>query len=148
MDQADLKIGDTVAVRGFKGIACWYAGPQTEPGETEYQAECYSCDGTGDGPDDIHDDDDCRVCGGSGVVLEYDEEPEPVETGRALVVMVGDDHRHVVDFEDLAPIDEGDVCSCGQIGCWSSNALYAMERSALAVDSDEEPSEHDLGGEA
>lgn len=42
------------------------------------------------------------------------EEP----TGMVLMVMVGDDYRHVVDPEDVAVIPELDYCACcGQIGC-------------------------------
>jgi hypothetical protein len=39
-------------------------------------------------------------------------------------VMVGDDTVHVVEVDDLTPLDEGDYCSeCGQIGCqWGATA--------------------------
>ncbi len=48
----------------------------------------------------------------------YLEDPEERETGMALVVMVGDDHRHAVDPEDMTEIDEETFChGCGQIGC-------------------------------
>jgi hypothetical protein len=41
-----------------------------------------------------------------------------VETGRVIVVMVGDDRRIPVDPEDVTPIADEDYCSgCGQIGC-------------------------------
>lgn len=90
-NQEDLKLGDTVKVKGFSGVACVYRGPQTEPGQSEWW------------------DDDADE-------MVYDEYPDDVETGRALVRMVGDDHIHVVDFDDLTVIDE-DVCSCGQLGC-------------------------------
>ena len=48
----------------------------------------------------------------------YPEEPEERETGMAIVVMVGDDHKHVVDFDDMTLIPDGEnICSCGQLGC-------------------------------
>ncbi len=48
----------------------------------------------------------------------FPDDPEERETGMALVVMVGDDHRHAVDPEDMTVIDEESFCgSCGQIGC-------------------------------
>ena len=35
-----------------------------------------------------------------------------------LAVMVGDDHRHHVDLDDLTEIDDDDYCGgCGQTGC-------------------------------
>jgi hypothetical protein len=41
-----------------------------------------------------------------------------VRTGKVVAVMVGDDHRHIIDREDLTPLDEDDFCHvCGQIGC-------------------------------
>ncbi len=41
-----------------------------------------------------------------------------VETGRVLVVMVGDDKRHSVDPLDLTVLDDLDYCAeCGQVGC-------------------------------
>ena len=122
--------GQTVLVRGFSGIACYYRGPETERGPTEYEAECYACDGTGANDDldgALDDNNECLECAGSGIVLEHDEEPEDVPTGRAIVVMVGDDHKHVVDFEDLSPVDEDDVCTCGQLGCWSNNNTMGGE---------------------
>jgi hypothetical protein len=42
-------------------------------------------------------------------------------TGRIVVVMVGDDYRHIADPEDVEEIAEEDYCSsCGQIGCGHS----------------------------
>ena len=70
-----------------------------------------------------------RVAGWPAVavsVLGWETEPDEdtewsgceVRTGRVLAVMVGDDHRHSVDPEDMSPIDELDYCAeCGQIGC-------------------------------
>lgn len=58
----------------------------------------------------------------------YAEETEPDEdtewtgienpTGNVLMVMVGDDYKHVVDPEDVEVIPEDSYCpECGQIGC-------------------------------
>ena len=73
-----------------------------------------------------------KVRGFSGVACTYqgpeieriwrdeEEETEEEETGRAIVIMVGDDHKHVVDFDDMTLIsDDENVCSCGQLGCWA-----------------------------
>jgi hypothetical protein len=39
-------------------------------------------------------------------------------TGRVVVVMVGDDYKHVVDEDDIVPLEREDYCGeCGQIGC-------------------------------
>jgi hypothetical protein len=41
-----------------------------------------------------------------------------VRTGFVIMVMVGDDYKHVTDPEDVQPIGEDDYCHvCGQIGC-------------------------------
>ena len=57
-----------------------------------------------------------------GPEVAYDEEGEEYETGRLVVVMVGDDRRHVVDADDVSPLDADRFCSdCGQIGCSWSN---------------------------
>jgi len=43
---------------------------------------------------------------------------DDIDSGRVLVVMVGDDHKHTVDVSDLTKINEDDFCDgCGQIGC-------------------------------
>lgn len=43
---------------------------------------------------------------------------DDVEGGRVRVVMVGDDHRYVVDASDLVEIDDDAYCrECGSIGC-------------------------------
>ena len=50
--------------------------------------------------------------------FNYDE-PElvPDET-RVVAIMVGDDRKHVIDKDDLIPLEEGAYCpSCGQTGC-------------------------------
>jgi viroplasmin and RNaseH domain-containing protein len=62
----------------------------------------------------VHDD--VSVDGYSGVafyVFSVDEEAE-----EAVVIMVGDDRRHTVSFDELSPLSRGDYCGvCGQIGC-------------------------------
>ena len=115
MNPASLKRGATVAVRGFQGVACWYLGPEEIPGE--HYTRCWECNGRGtQNPALIRPVGPCLCCDGTGEV--YDEEPSEVPTGRALVCMVGDDHKHTINYEDLSPLDEGDFCGeCGSIGC-------------------------------
>jgi hypothetical protein len=50
---------------------------------------------------------------------DFDPEPELVaDESRIVVVMVGDDKRHVVDASDLIELAEDAYCpSCGQVGC-------------------------------
>lgn len=108
-----LKPGDAVKVRGFSGVACRVIGPQTEPGPTEFT--CYECNGNmSHGSSSVPP---CDVCEGNGYL--YDDDPEPTETGKLLVVMIGDDHKYAVDPEDCELIDEDEesICSCGQLGC-------------------------------
>jgi hypothetical protein len=77
----------------------------------------------------LNDDDRYRVAHYPGVAFWYagpqielyddgGDEPAERQTGMALMVMVGDDRRHVVDPEDVSPLAEEDYChSCGQVGC-------------------------------
>ena len=70
-----------------------------------------------------------KVAGWDGVAFRvYGWETEPTEdtvwdgceerTGRVVVVMIGDDARHVVDLEDITPLDREAYCGeCGQMGC-------------------------------
>jgi hypothetical protein len=47
-----------------------------------------------------------------------DDDVYTVETGMVLMVMVGDDRRHVIDPEDITELSDDDYCpGCGQIGC-------------------------------
>lgn len=47
-----------------------------------------------------------------------DEDGCEQETGMVIAHMVGDDRPHMVDPEDLVPIEDEDYCpGCGQIGC-------------------------------
>lgn len=50
--------------------------------------------------------------------IEEYVEAEYADYGFAEVIMVGDDRVHIVDAEDLIPLDDDAYCSeCGQIGC-------------------------------
>jgi hypothetical protein len=41
-----------------------------------------------------------------------------IDQGFVRAVMVGDDREHIIDVDDLEPIDANDYCGgCGQIGC-------------------------------
>lgn len=70
MNPADLKRGATVRVRGFSGVACWYKGPETRPGNTI--VTCWECSGKG-----------CEYCDDTGEI--HDEEPEPIDAGFGFV---------------------------------------------------------------
>lgn len=73
---------DAYTVRGYKGVAFYVLGWETQPDE------------------------------------DTDWSGYEARTGRVLAVMVGDDHRHSVDPDDLEPLDPKAFCrSCGQIGC-------------------------------
>jgi hypothetical protein len=57
-----------------------------------------------------------------GLDTEPDEDTEwsglEVETGMAVMVMVGDDREHIVDPDDVTLIADADYCAgCGQVGC-------------------------------
>lgn len=57
-----------------------------------------------------------------GWQTEPDEDTEwsgyESRTGMVVVVMIGDDHRYLVEESELTPIAREDYCSeCGQIGC-------------------------------
>lgn len=55
---------------------------------------------------------ECEIESGEG------EWVDDVESGRVIVVMVGDDSEAEIDFSDLTKIDDDDYCGgCGQIGC-------------------------------
>lgn len=59
-----------------------------------------------------------RVPRWNTAVALWVDEMCPEHDNCVKVVMVGDDHRHHVDVDDLEKIGEGDYCSsCGQIGC-------------------------------
>jgi hypothetical protein len=57
-----------------------------------------------------------------GWEVEADEDTEWSgcynRTGQVVAVMIGDDHRWIVDLDDLQPLDRDAYCGeCGQIGC-------------------------------
>jgi len=70
-----------------------------------------------------------RIRGYAGIacyVLGWETEPDEdtewsgyeVRTGRLVAVMVGDDHRFLIDPEDVQPLARAEYCGvCGQIGC-------------------------------
>jgi hypothetical protein len=46
------------------------------------------------------------------------EDAYDVDTSMVIAVMVGDDREHVVDVDDLTPLEEDAYCAgCGQLGC-------------------------------
>lgn len=59
-------------------------------------------------------------------VLGWETEPDEdtewsgyeVRTGNVVAVMIGDDYHHIVDQDDITPLDRAAYCGeCGQIGC-------------------------------
>lgn len=103
----DLRKGDYVLVPSLqRGMVFTYRGPVIERRHPEIYV---------DDPNDPEGD----MVVPSG---EYDmsETEEIADESRAIVVMVGDDHRYTVDLEDVefySEDDHGDVCSCGQLHC-------------------------------
>jgi len=82
-----------------RGIALAIVGRDTEE-ETEFLVYC--------------DELDC------GHYYDYcfEETTSIVFTGKLIAVMIGDDRKFLVDFQDLTEIDEEEFCyGCGQIGC-------------------------------
>lgn len=79
--------------------------------------------------DELNDDERYRVDGYRGIAFRFegprlrrDEDwewsGEEILTGEALMVMVGDDRFHIVDPDDVTPLQLDDFCpECGQIGC-------------------------------
>jgi len=96
------------SVAGWKGIAFYiYGYPQKWEPCTYF--------GEDENGDEIEIDD-----------IEEGEWVDDAQSGRVLVVMVGDDKKHEVDVEDLTPIDDLDYClSCGQIGCTHDGRMRA-----------------------
>jgi len=89
--------GDSVRVRGWRGVAFRFYGHPIEQREVWVN---------------IEDDED----------RGFYELEESEDADRAVVVMVGDDRKHVVDLDDLSPLADSEFCaSCGQIGCGHSN---------------------------
>ena len=60
-------------------------------------------------------------------VLGWETEPDEdtewsgyeVRTGKVVAVMIGDDRRFSVEFDDVHPLDRKAYCGeCGQVGCF------------------------------
>ena len=77
----------------------------------EYQADAYIVGG---------------VKGIAWAVLGWETEPDEdtvwsgyeQRTGNLVAVMIGDDHKHSIEPDELTAIEREDYCgSCGQIGC-------------------------------
>jgi hypothetical protein len=102
MDTTMTALDPTTAyqVADYPGIAWRYDGPETEIREDDRWYD------TGETDDD------------GEPVWYFDEEPEPTETGRVIMVMIGDDRRFTFDPEDCSPLADDEYCpECGQIGC-------------------------------
>ena len=96
---ANIDFGKRYMVKGYRGIAFSLKGyPKTwEPDmwiiEDENGDEYEVASDTGEWVED-------RYC------------------GQVIAVMVGDNSEHLVDIDDLVPLDDDDYCSgCGQINC-------------------------------
>lgn len=100
-------------VATMPGVAFWLDRPATEWTEGRWLLDCADPAHLWDWDGDPED----RQAHQPGCYL-FDE-PELAEVpGRVLAVMVGDDHRHEVDVEDLALLPDDGYCpGCGQTGC-------------------------------
>lgn len=81
--------------------------------------QCGNCDRAGfereHGGGGIYDEGD-PAC--SHEECGYCDEPDWEQTGKVVAVMVGDDVKHVYDYEDFEPLDRAAYCGeCGQLGC-------------------------------
>lgn len=93
------------AVAGYRGVAFAFIRPDTETVPVE---PCW---------DETLDD--------NGNPMDADVwwppdgwETEEIQTGMAVMHMVGDDHPHIIDPADCTPLNDDDYCGgCGQIGC-------------------------------
>ncbi len=109
-------------VRGWgAGIAFYVRGWETEVrfSDSVVDDPCENCHGTGT-QDNAGETEDCERCYGVGTIPYecIDDEGEEVRTGMVVVTMIGDDRTHVVDVDDLTPLERKDYCGeCGQIGC-------------------------------
>ena len=105
--------GTVVRVRGFQGVACYFVG---------YRQEVFIPDGGEDTGEWVDVNYSRPFCNTDDLELRDDET-------RAIVVMVGDDHKHCVPIEYLTPIPREDYCGvCGQIGC-AHDGLDRSERT-------------------
>src|SRR3990167_1701462 len=109
--------GKRFTVRGWRGIAFYILGWQTDPVSS---IGCTGCDymaterehggGSALNPHFADCPDDAELFVG--------DEPEYERTGQLLAVMVGDDRHNVVDPADLTELTDDEYCSeCGQVGC-------------------------------
>lgn len=105
---------DAYAVDGYSGVAFYVLGWETAPIQTWACQDCSACGferPEGGGVTTDRGDADCEH-----TALAWDSDTE--RTGRVVVVMVGDDHRYVVDEDQLTPLEREAYCgSCGQVGC-------------------------------
>jgi len=102
MEKMDLDAykGRHYKVAGYPPVAWYVAGREVEIEQEDYI---------------ICDEEDCDHLGSELCWIINERE---VFTGNLLMVMVGDDRRHVIDPCDLIEISDEDYClSCGQIGC-------------------------------
>jgi hypothetical protein len=97
--ETPLDLDARYTVAGYSGIAFYLLGYATEWTSEEWELI------EGEDPDE---ETSYLYC-----------EPEEVENRQMVrAVMVGDDHVHEVDVDDLTVIGELDYCAeCGQIGC-------------------------------
>lgn len=97
--ETTLDLNASYRVAGYGGIAFYLLGYSTT-----WTEESWEYSGEGDEEDESS---------------YFYNEPEEIED-RSFVraVMVGDDHVHLVDVDDLEPLAREDYCGqCGQIGC-------------------------------
>jgi hypothetical protein len=65
------------------------------------------------------EDDSCDHASDICWMFDRDYEPQ-INEAISVVIMVGDDRERYVETADLIPVRSEQVCSCGQIGCWSA----------------------------
>lgn len=100
MDTEKLDFSKRYAVQSYPGIAFRIQRYLEEPHFDEFL---------------VCDDEDCwhefETC---YVVDSYTD----INYGMVVAIMVGDDREHIIDVDELTPIEDDDYCGgCGQIGC-------------------------------
>lgn len=103
-----------VTVEGHPGVAFFVDGYDKIWDDYSY----WGC------PECLRSDDccDCFVNHEEDFVLF--EDGEWIDDFQTIVChMVGDDAKWFFDVDDVTIIDPDDVCSCGQIECWSPNEM-------------------------
>lgn len=122
--------GKRYSVRGYRGIAFYIVGWETEP-ISEWSCECGACGFercNGGGVTTVRHTAECDALE-LPVDVFYSDEPAYERTGNVVAIMVGDDTPHVLDIEDCTELGELDYCHvCGQIGC----SHDGLDRSELA----------------